>query len=74
MQLFLHQDSKSDDFDLDQELVIIGSGPAGLTAAIYASRGQLNPLVEDYKLRGYSLKKAKILIGDITREILAFLP
>lgn len=28
-----------------EKLVIIGSGPAGLTAAIYASRGALNPLV-----------------------------
>lgn len=28
-----------------EKLVIIGSGPAGLTAAIYASRGSLNPLV-----------------------------
>ncbi len=28
-----------------RELVIIGGGPAGLSAAIYASRGQLNPLV-----------------------------
>lgn len=28
-----------------RELIIIGSGPAGLTAAIYASRGQLHPLV-----------------------------
>lgn len=28
-----------------EKLIIIGSGPAGLTAAIYASRGSLDPLV-----------------------------
>ena len=28
-----------------EKLVIIGGGPAGLSAAIYASRAKLNPLV-----------------------------
>ncbi|QQG43002.1 MAG: thioredoxin-disulfide reductase [Candidatus Daviesbacteria bacterium] len=28
-----------------EKLVIVGSGPAGLTAAVYASRGNLNPVI-----------------------------
>lgn len=32
---------------LERKVVILGSGPAGLTAAIYASRAQLEPLVID---------------------------
>ncbi|MGD9563851.1 MAG: thioredoxin-disulfide reductase [Pyrinomonadaceae bacterium] len=31
--------------ELNKKVVILGSGPAGLTAAIYASRAQLTPLV-----------------------------
>ncbi|CAN5201639.1 thioredoxin-disulfide reductase [soil metagenome] len=33
--------------EIDRKVVILGSGPAGLTAAIYASRAQLEPLVID---------------------------
>lgn len=33
--------------NISRKVVILGSGPAGLTAAIYASRAQLEPLVID---------------------------
>ena len=38
------------------------------------SEKQIDPLVEDYKTRGYTLKKADVLVGDLIRNILAFLP
>ena len=34
------------------ELIIIGSGPAGLTSAIYASRGELKPILFEEKALG----------------------
>lgn len=38
-----------------EKLIIIGSGPAGLSAAIYASRGNLNPLVLSGRTAGGQL-------------------
>lgn len=40
-----------------RNLVIIGSGPAGLTAAIYASRANLNPIIIDGPDQGGQLIK-----------------
>ncbi len=42
-------------------LIIIGSGPAGLTAAIYASRANLKPIIIDGQTPGGQLMKTSIV-------------
>lgn len=52
-------------------------GTRCLGAVLLTSRltnEQLEPLIEEYKKQGYQLKKINALIGDLTREVLAFLP
>jgi thioredoxin reductase (NADPH) len=42
----------TDPFDRIHDVVIVGSGPAGLTAALYAARGNLRPLLVEGVIDG----------------------
>ncbi|MCS6884456.1 MAG: thioredoxin-disulfide reductase [Acidobacteriota bacterium] len=45
-----------------REIIIVGSGPAGLTAAIYAARAGLNPLVAAGEVRHTTLPGGQLML------------
>ena len=54
-------ETKRTETDTVHDLIIIGSGPAGYTAALYAARAELNPLVfEGYEYGGELMNTTEV--------------
>jgi len=48
--------------DIKHKVIIVGAGPAGLTAAIYAARGDLNPLVAAGEVEATTMPGGQLMI------------
>ena len=52
---------------MPENVVIIGSGPAGWTAAIYTARANLNPIVYEGAINGENQTKGTLPLGQLNQ-------
>lgn len=53
---------ETQEYNKEHKVIIVGGGPAGLTAAIYAGRANLNPLVASGEVEGSQMPGGQLMI------------